>query len=109
MFGNPNWFRLRKKGWGVWPTSWQGWGYALLSPLAVAIPSVAFLAINLIPEAIIWLVVSALGLLLDVNSVVRKKRTKADLESLYYIGDQPAEPAADSTVSTENYELRLRG
>lgn len=109
MFCNPDWFRLAKSGWGLWPTTWQGWGYAAVSPFVVSVPTLTFIALSLLPEALIWLAVSAIGWAWDVNKVVKEKRTKEDLENLYYIGDAASEQAVDASVSTENYDLRLRG
>lgn len=32
MIGNPNWFKRRKyTGWGLTPTTWQGWLYVIVS------------------------------------------------------------------------------
>jgi hypothetical protein len=57
-----------------------------------------------VPEALIWLLITAGYLAWDVRQVTKPKSTEASQEDVLYIsGDED-----DSRVVTKNYELQLR-
>jgi hypothetical protein len=76
MIGNPEWFEIRKCGWGIKPRTWQGWFYVmmLLVPL---------IAVALVPElsyqkrltlSIIWLVLVSVDAMSIMFSIKRDER-----------------------------------
>jgi len=106
MFGNPEWFREKRIGWGVVPTAWQGWGYTAVWTLVMACPFMALLARQQVAESLVWLAASMGALLLDVRQILKaKRRTVDDAADVLYIGDE--ETDADR-LATRNYDLSLR-
>ena len=102
MFGNPEWFRLRRCGWGLTPITWQGWNYTLLWVLAITIPFLALITVHLTPEAVVWLAVSIVVLFWDVH-MIRHKIVSAS--------HRPASPMGKnghtSRLATRNFDLQL--
>ena len=105
MFGNPDWFREKRIGWGVVPIAWQGWGYVGLWTLGMACPFAALLAFQLAPEAFIWLTVSMSALLLDVRQILKSKKRSLDASGVLFIGEEVTEA---ESLATSRYDLSLR-
>lgn len=107
MFGKPDWFREKKAGWGLTPSTVLGWVYttswlaAIVSPFAFL-----FLALERVPEAFIWLAASLGVMTWDVRGIkkqIQAKIRRKEEENLFYIGDDDA-----AEVETRNYKLQLR-
>ncbi len=103
MFGKPEWFRMKKIGWGLVPATWQGWAYTALWASAIFLPCIGMLLWGLPFESVIWLVASVGLLTWDVRTLRRAIRSEEDAK-LFYIG----EDEKDSHVATRNYDLRMR-
>ncbi len=71
LFGNPQWFAPKKRGWGVSPARWQGWAYAAVWTLVIALPFVMLLGRHRAPEATIWLAGSIGMMVWDVRKLAR--------------------------------------
>lgn len=105
MFGNPEWFRERKIGWGVVPVSWRGWGYVAAWIAVMAVPFMALLSRELLAESLVWLAASMGTLLLDVHQILKAKRQAERAENVLYIGEEETDA---ERLSTRNYDLSLR-
>jgi hypothetical protein len=101
MFGKPEWFTQKKLGWGLHPTSWQGWAYTAAWGGVIAAPFVGMMAFGKWPEAAVWLVASAGALVWDVKSIIAAKHPQPKKDVLY-IGDD------EDSVQTSKLDLRLR-
>jgi hypothetical protein len=116
MFGNPDWFRPKKAGWGLTPTRWQGWAYALAWMAIIGSPFVLMLWWELAPQAFVWLVVMFGGLIYDVRDIRRqmqrasfndaaRQTVPAPEKDVLYIGDSDA---GTTSLATRNYSLKLK-
>jgi hypothetical protein len=107
MFGKPDWFKAKAIGWGLTPTSWQGWLYTGAWAGAITVPFVMLMSRGLVPEGLVWLGVSVGGLVWDVRNILHAMHPPATAkEDVLYIGDEPG----DSTrLATRHYDLRVRG
>lgn len=104
MFGKPEWFREKSFGWGLMPITWQGWVYVLVWTSVMLVPFLIFLlALNLVPEAVVWLLVAISALTLDVRSIVREIRSEAAGD--VFVIDEETD---NSQLATQNYEMHLR-
>ena len=105
MFGNPVWFRLRTKGWGVRPVSWQGWAYTLAWAAVLLLPFWGLFARHQVVEGLAWLACSIGLMSLDVrhirHAILGASRTAVQQHpDIWFLGDE--QPA------TRNYDLRLK-
>lgn len=106
MFGNPSWFRAKPIGFGLSPTTWQGWAYAGVWAAAITVPFVLLLSRHLVPEALVWVAASGGALAWDVRQVLRAMRTPAPVPNdVFYIGDDQADP---TRLATRNFDLQVR-
>lgn len=101
MFGKPNWFKEKQVGWGVTPVSWQGWSYAVIWGVAIALPFILLISSHKVPEAFVWLAVSGGLLVWDVRQVltVIKHEQKEDL---FVIDENETE---SGRLATKKYDL----
>jgi hypothetical protein len=115
MFGKPQWFRAKAIGWGVTPTSWQGWAYSALWVAAIAGPFVLLLGRGQPLEAMAWagLGIGALAydvrqILLAMNppKIVSETSVAAPREDnvLYIMDDEQTHPR----VATRGFNLQTR-
>ena len=75
LFGQPAWFTTKKRGWGITPARWQGWAYAAVWTLVIAVPFLLLLGRHRAPEAAIWLGGSGGMLAWDVHKLARALTT----------------------------------
>jgi hypothetical protein len=119
MFGKPHWFRPKRYGWGLKPIAWQGWAYALVWTLVLALPFLLLLARQQPVEAALWLALSLAALGYDVGQILRAIRGSGQRQAqvpsaapgspraddrLLYIGDS----APVEAVATRNFRLGVR-
>jgi len=71
LFGKPEWFAKKKRSWGISPTQWQGWVYAAVWTLVIALPFLMLLGRHRAPEAAVWLAGSLGMLVWDVRKLAR--------------------------------------
>lgn len=74
MFGNPQWFRTKAVGFGLVPTSWQGWAYSAGWGGTIGLPFLLMLGRHQSLEALLWLVLSIGAMAYDVWKIVRAIR-----------------------------------
>ena len=104
MFGKPEWFRLRACGWGLRPVNWQGWTYAVIWTVVIAMPFCALVTCGRAPEAVVWLAVAGGTLVWDarqIRAAVRRKQEPPDIEFL----DQSRR--GESTLATRDFRMRV--
>lgn len=110
MFGKPNWFRKRKKSWGLVPISFQGWAYALAWVAVLAIPFTALVLRHQAIEAMIWLVAAGGLLMYDVRHIMvamqQPSVADAEADDVLYIGDDDA--GQNHRLATRNFNFQLR-
>jgi len=105
MFGNPQWFRKKKFGWGLTPITVQGWIYALCWATVLAAPF-ALLVVRYQPaEAMIWLTVAGSLLVYDIRHIRRGMQPPKPADDVLYIGD---DDATSERLATRNFEFQLR-
>src|SRR5688572_12082933 len=97
MFGKPEWFREKTRGWGLQPTKWQGWLYSLAWMTALGMPFVGLIARRQVPEALVWLTVISGLMAWDVRGIRGSIRATAGRDVLY-IGD---DEGADQRVAAK--------
>lgn len=71
MFGNPQWFRPKVVGFGLVPTSWQGWAYSAGWGGTIGLPFLLMLGRHQSLEALLWLVLSIGAMAFDVWQIFR--------------------------------------
>ena len=104
MFGNPDWFREKKIGWGLTPISWQGWIYSAIWAAIITSPFVALLGYRLVPEALMWMAASVGALVWDVRQILRAMRSAVQHE-VFIIDD---DGNGSSRLVTRNFDMQLR-
>jgi hypothetical protein len=72
MFGKSVWFRPKTARWGLHPTTWQGWAYSMGWIGVIALPFVALISRQQIPESLIWLTASLGTFAWDVRAIRRE-------------------------------------
>jgi hypothetical protein len=122
MFGKPEWFRPKAIGWGLVPTSWQGWGYTTGWASAIAAPFLLLVSREQPLEALAWLGIGISALAWDVGQIrsvmglpaVRRRSApatpavapaaaKKEDNVLYILDSNPG-----AQVATRNYKLQVR-
>ena len=103
MFGKQQWFRPSHSGKLVFPVSFQGWCYLAIWGVVILAPFSLFFVLGRLPESAIWLVVSILASVMDVQKI-RHKLNEPDEKDLFYIGNEDQE----GHVQTQNFELHVR-
>lgn len=91
MFGKPEWFVPKTFGWGLTPVTWQGWVYAFVWALVIALPFnlLLFTRENGIIEACVWMFAMIALVFYDVRLILRAmKRREEDKEVLHIMDDQ---------------------
>ena len=76
MFGKPEWFRPKKLGWGLVPVRREGWVYAVVWALVIALPFVWLVERHQGLEAIIWLAAMISLLCWDVRVILRAMHSR---------------------------------
>jgi len=105
MFGKPEWFRENPLGWGVYPTSRNGWIYTGVWKAVMGLPFLGLLGMGKYFESIVWLAASTGVFLWDIRTIAKaKKQTEADA-NLLYIKDEGEDA---SRLTTEKYDLEIR-
>jgi hypothetical protein len=66
MFGNPLWFRVLARGFGLVPVCWQGWAYSAAWLSTVLAPFWLLAARHQSLEALAWLALATGALVHDV-------------------------------------------
>ena len=66
MFGNPQWFRPKAVGFGLVPTSWQGWAFSGAWLSTIGIPFWVLTTRHQAFEALIWLLMTTIALTYEV-------------------------------------------
>jgi hypothetical protein len=69
VFGKPNWFRLKRKGYGLVPIRWQGWVYAAAWVAGITLPFLLLVARQQPLEAMAWIGLALGGLTYDVRQI----------------------------------------
>lgn len=70
MMGRPEWFARRSVGWGMTPVTWQGWLYAFVWLLLIAVPFNLLLAYDQGGPAVTWMALAATVLVLDAKKIL---------------------------------------
>lgn len=113
MFGNPDWFRPKTRGWGLTPIRWQGWAYALAWMGVIGLPFIGMVWGGMAPQALVWLAVMTGGLVYDVRDL-RRQMQRASFQSaapvaaekdVLYIGDSEA---GTRPLATRNYSFKIK-
>ena len=94
LFGKPEWFAKKNRNWGITPTQWQGWVYAAVWTLVIALPFLTLLGRHRAPEAAIWLA-GSIGLL--AGDVRKLARTLARRQQ-WSVGDDDEPECASATA-----------
>jgi hypothetical protein len=105
MFGKPEWFRPKSRGWGLRPTTWQGWVYALAWSGVIAIPFCTLIARQLVPEAVVWLLAAAGVLVWDVRQLLGGIRHRRVSSEIQFLDDSQH---GKSTLDTQGFRMRIR-
>ena len=117
MFGKPQWFRPKARGWGLSPVAWQGRVYTGCWAAVLAVPFVILLSRGQMIEALAWLALSSGALFYDVREILRLIRSPASASPqttaaasphednvLYILDDDETHPR----VATPGYRLHTR-
>ena len=102
-FGKPEWFRKRKAGFGVIPTTWQGFAYGVVALAVVTLPFIGFWMNSRVPEAFVWAAAAAGMIAWDVRGIQRAIQAKADAD-LFIIDENET----GSELATRNFDMQLR-
>lgn len=78
MFGKPEWFKPKAIGWGLAPTTWQGWTYTIVWSVVLAVPFLWLLSRQQGPEALTWLTLCFAALIWDVRSILQAMRSSKE-------------------------------
>ena len=104
VFGKPEWFRPKRRGWGLTPVTWQGWVYTASWSAAIVTPYLYLIMNYQLPEALAWIAVSLGALLWDVVQVLRlhqnPQRVGEELLAEEFCGRRH--------VATRHFDLHLR-
>ena len=104
MFGKPEWFSEKTVGWGLRPTSWKGWGYAMVWASLISLPFIGLLYLGKLPEALVWVVVSIGILLWDVRQVMHEMRQGPEeekVEDAKLVESEETDPAPATEPAAE--------
>jgi hypothetical protein len=71
MFGQPQWFRPKKIGWGLSPICWQGWVYTVGWVSAIGLPFLVLTERHQPFEAAAWGTLGCLSLYYDIWKIRR--------------------------------------
>ena len=103
MFGKPEWFGEKNIGIGFAPATWRGWAYFLSWGSSVVMPAGVMGMLDKLPEAGIWTACSGGAFLWDALHLKKQTVKQRELDSLYYISDEP-----DRKITTSNYEMNIK-
>ena len=115
MFGKPQWFRAKAIGWGLTPTSWQGWMYTGAWVAAIAGPFVLLISRHQPMEASVWMGLGLTALMYDVRQILLAMNppkaatastigAKREDNVLYILDDSQTHPR----VATRGFNLQPR-
>jgi hypothetical protein len=116
MFGKPQWFRAKAIGWGLTPTSLQGWIYTGLWAAAIAGPFIMLLGRHQPIEAMAWMGLGIGALVYDVRQILLAMNppkaaavastvaAKREDNVLYIMDDSQTHPR----VATRGFNLQTR-
>lgn len=108
MLGNPLWFRPKAMGFGLVPTSWQGWAYSAGWGGTIGLPFLLMLGRHQSVEAMLWLVLSIGAMGYDVWKIVMAIRgakgqtspqQAADKQVLYIVDSNRPATGCDCRVA----------
>jgi hypothetical protein len=71
MFGNQQWFRPKTIGFGLVPTSWQGWAYSVAWGGTISLPFLLLVGRHQSLEALLWLAISIGAMAHDVWQILK--------------------------------------
>src|SRR5262245_56698102 len=103
MFGKPQWFRPKSRGWGLVPITWQGWTYTGAWVVAIGLPFLLLIGRHQALEAMTWMGISLSALTYDVWQILRAIRgpkvggaaaaavAKGDDNILYILDSRPGQ------------------
>ena len=94
MFGKPDWFRPKRRGWGLTPITWQGWTYTAIWCGVLAGPFVGLMVRGQILEALLWEAAAMSLLFWEVRQVLAGYRAPAS--------SPQAAPAAASDLESDS-------
>jgi hypothetical protein len=103
MFGNSKWFRLKQRGWGIEPATWQAGLYFAAWCVAIALPLCLLVGMQRAPEAVIWLLAIGGLLLWDVRQIRRALLAAQSPPEIQFLDESP-----QSTLATKGFRMRVR-
>ena len=103
MFGNSAWFRLKQRGWGLKPTTWQAWAYVVAWCVTIAGPFCTLVGMQRAPEAVIWLLATGGLLVRDVRQIRRRLLQVQASPEIQFLDESP-----QPTLATRGFEMRVR-
>lgn len=104
MFGKPDWFKKKQRGWGITPICRQGWSYTALWVGVLVLPFVLLIGQHLVAESLVWLAAGTGALVWDVRQILAAMHP-ADKDVLYI---DETETVSEQFAS-RNFDFRLRG
>jgi hypothetical protein len=115
MFGKPEWFRPKTKGFGLKPITWQGWAYTSLWAATIALPFMLLIALGKPLEALTWMTLGGGALAYDVREILALSRKPASAaavavapaqeDNVLYIMD---DDQTHNRVAARGYKLQAR-
>ena len=123
MFGQPQWFKTKGLGWGIYPASWQGWTWLGTWAAVVFLPFLGFYSQrDMFLESVIWFGTTLAVMFMDVWQILRALNPPAPKPSrpapspppvpataptgddgIVFVGE-----AQNRSVGTRNYDFRVR-
>ncbi len=88
MFGKPEWFVPKRFGWGLTPVTWQGWVYTGIWAAVLSLPFVALLLTKGWVEAVVWMVVMMVLLVVDVKFILAAMKRQEEEKEVFRIMDE---------------------
>lgn len=104
MFGNPEWFTVKEKRWGVTPVDFRGWAFHGAWVGVIGLVFMLLIGLERVPESLIWALLSCGAYAFEVRSIAKRIRAKEERDRLFYIGDEP-----EMVIETEEYRLQSKG
>lgn len=104
MFGKPEWFRRKTRGWGLRPVNWRGWAYAVIWTLVIALPFCALATIGRAPEAFVWMAATCGMLFWDVRQMRAAICNPPDLPDIEFLDESQR---GESTLATRGFRMHV--
>ena len=104
MFGKPDWFKVKRIGWGITPVCRQGWCYLGLWVGVLVLPFVLLISQRLAVESLVWLTAAMGAFVWEVRQILAAMRSPD--EDVLVIDDTET---LSKEFATRNFDFRLRG